>query len=73
MLPSVRAVVPGITLPPVEDVYQVILDPVTLISDITGFVLLQKVCVASPAGAEGVVFTDIATASLDVDSHPFMF
>ena len=62
---------PAITLPPEEAVYQVIFVPVTVISETNGFVALQKLCAAVPAGVDGVAFTVTATASRDRDSQPF--
>ena len=71
MVPLARAVVPGIELPPEEPAYQVIVEPVTLISARVGLVPLQKVCVAKPVGVAGVVLTVAVTANLVGDSQPF--
>ena len=58
------------TLPPAGAVYHIMLDPVTVIFAIVGFVPLQKVCVADPPGGAGVVFTITDIPNLVCDSHP---
>ena len=69
-MPSARAVVPGMTLPPAEVVYHRMFEPVTAMSEIVGFVPLQKAWAASPPGAAGVIFTSTDMASRNCDSHP---
>ena len=66
-----KAVVPATTLPPEEAVYQIMLLPVTEISETFGFVALQNDWLAVPVGAAGVGFIVAVTPNLDVDSHPF--
>ena len=70
-MPSVRAADEGIPLPPAGVAYQVRFVPVMTISDNAGFVPLQNDWSAVPAGAAGVVFTVVVTASRPGDSHPF--
>ena len=70
MVPPVRAEKPDTTLPPVAASYQAMFEPVTVKSETKGFVPLQKIWVAMPVGAAGVVLTVAVTASLEEDSHP---
>ena len=67
-----KAVVPATTLPPDDALYQIMLLPVTEISDTFGLAALQNDCAADPVGAAGVVFTVIVTARRDVDSQPLV-
>jgi hypothetical protein len=46
-------------------------EPVTERFETVGFAPLQKVWVANPVGADGVVFTFVVTVNRASDSHPF--
>jgi hypothetical protein len=56
--------------PPDEAAYHWMLVPVAVRLATVGLAPEQKLCVALPVGAEGVVVTVAATASLELDSQP---
>jgi hypothetical protein len=66
-----RAVDVGNRLPPVDAEYHCILDPATTRLASVGEADEQKVWVAVPVGAPGVVLTTAVTSSLEVLSQPF--